>query len=265
VPTKHHAEWLSFLLSQLNIKTAAVYGDMHQTTRKLNIESFRSKGVTVLIVTDVAARGLDIPLLDNVVHYNFPATPKVFVHRTGRVARAGRSGTAYSLISIEEIPHMLDVYLFIGKKPANKINTTNNTTNTTNITNNTNEIIIDERYDYFGKIPQRILDAYVEIHRKCKETCFDLHQLESVAKRGMKKYKETKESPSPESVARAKLMLSEEQEMECHPMFFKSWNNEQHAANLFIEQLKNFRPPQTVLEMQSGDVGNKKKLMNVKK
>ena len=69
----------------------------------------------VLIVTDVAARGIDLPMLDNVVHYDFPSTPKVFVHRSGRAARAGRKGTAYSLLTREELPYLLDLHLFLSR------------------------------------------------------------------------------------------------------------------------------------------------------
>lgn len=67
-----------------------------------------------MVVTDLAARGIDIPMLDNVINYDFPISPKLFIHRCGRVARAGRSGTAYSFISPDEMPYLLDLYLFFG-------------------------------------------------------------------------------------------------------------------------------------------------------
>jgi superfamily II DNA/RNA helicase len=57
----------------------------------------------VMIVTDVAARGIDIPLLDNVINFDFPSRPKLFVHRVGRTARNGATGNAYSLVVPEEV------------------------------------------------------------------------------------------------------------------------------------------------------------------
>lgn len=69
-----------------------------------------------MLVTDVAARGIDIPLLDNVIHYDVPAAPKLFVHRSGRVARAGRSGSAFILVSAHELAYVLDIHLFLGRK-----------------------------------------------------------------------------------------------------------------------------------------------------
>ena len=56
----------------------------------------------MLVVTDVAARGIDVPLLDNVINFDFPAKPKLFIHRAGRAARAGRAGRAISLLEHEE-------------------------------------------------------------------------------------------------------------------------------------------------------------------
>ncbi len=79
------------------------YGNLDQTARKIEIAKFRVRKALVLLVTDVAARGIDIPLLDCVINYDFPPKPKLFVHRVGRVARAGRSGIAYSFVSPQEV------------------------------------------------------------------------------------------------------------------------------------------------------------------
>jgi ATP-dependent RNA helicase DDX54/DBP10 len=68
-----------------------------------------------LIVTDLAARGIDIPLLENVIHYDFPTKLKLFIHRSGRTARAGQAGTSYSLISPDELAYMHDLSIFVGR------------------------------------------------------------------------------------------------------------------------------------------------------
>ncbi|CAN0419003.1 unnamed protein product, partial [Discosporangium mesarthrocarpum] len=73
----------------------------------------------LLLVTDVAARGIDVPLLNNVVNYAFPPTPKLFIHRVGRAARQGRTGAAFNLVEPEELPYMLDMHLFLGRRPQN--------------------------------------------------------------------------------------------------------------------------------------------------
>lgn len=101
--TKHHVEYLHELLTALGIQNTYIYGALDQQARRIHLARFRSEKEKVLIVTDVAARGIDIPLLDHVINYDFPGTCKVFVHRVGRVARAGRPGKAWSLVSNDEV------------------------------------------------------------------------------------------------------------------------------------------------------------------
>ncbi len=81
---------------------------------------FRKKMIRVLLVTDLAARGIDIPLLENVIHYDFPTKMKLFIHRSGRTARAGQSGTSYSIVTPEEIGYMHDLSIFVGRKHADR-------------------------------------------------------------------------------------------------------------------------------------------------
>lgn len=88
---------------------------MDAAARKINTAKFQYKKASVLVVTDVAARGIDIPSLDYVVNVHFPGKPKLFVHRVGRCARAGRSGTAYSIFSTDDEAHLLDLHLFLNR------------------------------------------------------------------------------------------------------------------------------------------------------
>lgn len=126
VATRHHVELLSNRFAQEGLACVPIYGSMDLIARRTNLSKFRNKKAMsvrsrarppsppahrrrlarhsrVLIVTDVAARGIDVPLLDNVLNFDFPATPKLFVHRVGRAARAGRSGLALSLVTNEEV------------------------------------------------------------------------------------------------------------------------------------------------------------------
>lgn len=71
---------------------------LYLPSRQHNLNQFTNSLVPILIVTDLAARGLDIPLLNIVIHYDCPATPKLYVHRTGRTARGGREGSALCIV-----------------------------------------------------------------------------------------------------------------------------------------------------------------------
>jgi ATP-dependent RNA helicase DDX54/DBP10 len=109
-------EYLYELCSHAGFKCTFIYGAMDQRTREERLLQFRFKKVNFLIVTDLAARGIDIPFLDNVIHYDFPPSMKLFIHRAGRTARNGQKGTSYTILTKEEIPYMHDLSIYIGRK-----------------------------------------------------------------------------------------------------------------------------------------------------
>ncbi len=92
------------MLRAFGLPALPVYGALDMEAREDNVAAFRAGKCQFLVVTDVAARGIDIPLLDVVVNYDFPPKPKIFVHRAGRVARQNRPGVALSITCPDEVP-----------------------------------------------------------------------------------------------------------------------------------------------------------------
>jgi ATP-dependent RNA helicase RhlE len=112
--TKHGANKLAEQLWQDGIVTAAIHGNKSQPQRVRALNDFKAGRVTLLIATEVAARGLDIELLPHVVNYELPMVPNDYVHRIGRTGRAGVQGDAISLVCIDEAPMLRDIERLLG-------------------------------------------------------------------------------------------------------------------------------------------------------
>lgn len=100
------ANRLCLLLRKLGHKAVTVNGQMSQAKRLGSLARFRQRDANVLVATDVASRGLDIPSVDLVINYDLPLNPKDYVHRVGRTARAGKGGRSISFITqydVEEV------------------------------------------------------------------------------------------------------------------------------------------------------------------
>jgi ATP-dependent RNA helicase RhlE len=102
VRTKRGADRLVQKLRQRGVKTEALHGDMPQRARQRALERFENARVDVLVATDVAARGLDLDGISHVVNYDPPQDDKGYVHRVGRTARAGNTGTGITLVTADQ-------------------------------------------------------------------------------------------------------------------------------------------------------------------
>ena len=114
--TKHGANRLTKKMISSGITAAAIHGNKSQGARTKALAGFKSGKIRVLVATDIAARGLDIPLLPHVVNFELPNISEDYVHRIGRTGRAGASGEALSLVSADETLYLKNIEKLIAQK-----------------------------------------------------------------------------------------------------------------------------------------------------
>ncbi|MFE3867098.1 DEAD/DEAH box helicase [Flavobacterium sp. LS2P90] len=112
--TKQGANKLTESMISAGIKAAAIHGNKGQGARTKALAGFKDGSLTALVATDIAARGLDIPLLPHVINFELPNIPEDYVHRIGRTGRAGASGEAISLFSPDETVFLRDIEKLVG-------------------------------------------------------------------------------------------------------------------------------------------------------
>ena len=125
--TQRDADWLADRLADLGHAVASLHGGMPQGRRNRVLQGLRSKQLRVLVATDVAARGIDVPTISHVINYGLPMKPEDYVHRIGRTGRAGRNGLAVTLAErmdtgmIRRIQHFttqnIPVAMVVGLEP----------------------------------------------------------------------------------------------------------------------------------------------------
>lgn len=114
--TKHGANRLTKKMVSAGISAAAIHGNKSQGARTKALAGFKNGSVRVLVATDIAARGLDIPLLPHVVNFELPNISEDYVHRIGRTGRAGANGQAISLVSADETSYLKNIEKLIGER-----------------------------------------------------------------------------------------------------------------------------------------------------
>ncbi|XP_035245567.1 ATP-dependent RNA helicase DDX54 [Anguilla anguilla] len=246
VATKHHVEYLKELLMSEGVDCAYIYSALDQTARKINIGRFVHRKAMVLLVTDVAARGIDIPLLDNVINYNFPSKAKLFLHRVGRVARAGRSGTAYSLVCTDEVPFVYDLHLFLGR-PL--------------------QLALPEHPQdadgVFGRVPQSVLDDEEAQLITAHQNSLDLQNLRRIAENAYKQYLKSRPSPSPESFKRVKN--TELSGMAVHPLLGSGLESMELDRLKMVDSIKTYKSKATIFEINSSSKTAASEVMRAKR
>lgn len=113
--TKHGADALTKKLGREGISAVAIHGNKAQNARRKALESFRRNNNTVLVATDVAARGIDVAGVTHVINYDMPVEPESYVHRIGRTGRAGATGIAVSFCTAEEQGELRAIEKLTGK------------------------------------------------------------------------------------------------------------------------------------------------------
>ena len=247
--TRHHVEYLQVLLELADISATYIYSNLDPAARKINAAKFTSKKISVLVVTDIAARGIDIPLLDNVINYHFPAKSKLFIHRAGRVARAGRQGTVYSMVGMDEMAYFIDLQLFLGGSP---------------------EVVPlnpkpdQEWHRLIGRVPQIVNDEFSDQLTSWHQSNEDLRHTRQVAENGYKQYLKSRPGASVESVKRTKELKS--LQIGDHPLLTRAVTKQDKQRSNILEEMKNFRPRSTIFEI-GNTTKNKEviEVMNIKR
>lgn len=246
--TKHHVEYLAALLRASGYAVSYVYGSLDQTARKIQVQDFRTGLSNILVVTDVAARGIDIPVLANVINYDFPSQPKIFVHRVGRTARAGRKGWSYSLVRDADTPYLLDLQLFLSRRLV-----------LGNVAGDEASFAEDV---VVGGLLRDQLESACEFATKLLNEDPDLASLQTVAAKGEKLYMRTRNAASSESVKRAKEILLSRGVSGLNPLLDGESNGVQLEREKMLARVSGFRPPETVFEIgKRGSSGEAAEIM----
>lgn len=245
--TKHHVEYLTSLMTAAGYGVSAIYGSLDHTARKIQLNAFRAGRTQILCVTDLAARGIDIPILENVVNYDFPVGARTFVHRVGRTARAGRKGWAYSLLTTADLPHLLDLQLFLSRP---LLSWTAEQASKASETNYSENLVI-------GTLPRDTLDQEVEhVRTVLIEPSPTIEALKGVSERGQKMYDRSSAKASAESYRRAKeLTATMDRTLLVHPVASGMSSSSSSSASkvadadALLSKIKAFRPAETVFEL----------------
>lgn len=247
VPTKHHVEYITTLLRDAGYLVSFIYGSLDQHARKNQLYQFRIGLTHILVVTDVAARGIDIPVLANVINFTLPSSSKIFIHRVGRTARAGNKGWAYSIVNEKELPYLLDLELFLGKKVYL---TSMHEAKCEVLKKTKGDTYVEPKVSYtdrlvLGSVPRLELETFVELFENLLRNHYELRMIKDVSTKGEKLYYRTRQAASQESLKRSKEIMETGSWDEQHLLFGPNLEKEKEK---FLAKLMNRNVKETVFE-----------------
>ncbi|EGR32929.1 hypothetical protein IMG5_066580 [Ichthyophthirius multifiliis] len=227
--TKYHVDLVSAVLEKFKIENVSIYGKMDPLARKDQINEFKSKRVNVLVVTDLAARGIDLPHVQNVIHFDLPAQTKIFIHRSGRTGRAGKTGNIYAMVSMNEIMYINEVCYYVGRKISEKEDDFSKK---------------DNNKAYYGVVPSSLIeDTQGKIEILQKED-IEIYKMQQMANNAFIQFLKTRESASKVSVKNQKMINREK----INPLFANLVKDEEEKI-AFLNQIRHFKPQQCALEI----------------
>ncbi|KIH91687.1 ATP-dependent RNA helicase DDX54/DBP10 [Sporothrix brasiliensis 5110] len=250
--TKHHVEYLASILSEAGFAVSYVYGSLDQTARRIQVENFRHGRTNIMVVTDLAARGIDIPVLANVVNYDFPPQAKVFVHRVGRTARADQEGSSYSLVQDTDAPYLVDLQLFLGRKLL--VGRDGIEGSQRGQYDLTRDIVV-------GSLARSSVEPHVEWVTTLLGDVHDVELLRQVASKAQKQYFRTRLSASSQSAKRAREIVRSRGWSQLHPIFGDSTDTggtDEHGAEGasvglaredLLAKITGYKPQESIFEV----------------
>ena len=114
--TRHGVDRLEKTLADAGMRSGSIHGDISQNQRERVLAQFRGKRIDVLVATDVAARGIDVPHITHVINYDVPVNAEDYIHRIGRTGRAGRSGKALTFVTHGDTPQLRAIEKLVGQR-----------------------------------------------------------------------------------------------------------------------------------------------------
>lgn len=235
--TSYWVDYLTKLLEIFGVKNVGIYGKMDQLARKEQMGKFFRREVSTLIVTDLVARGIDLPFVDNVINLDFPQQTKLFIHRCGRTARAGRPGVAYNQVGSNELPYLQQIRGCLDRPMVNKIPEQEDAVG--------EDQVFNKKYAYYGKASDENLQTITAIMNSYIKDDLELQELKEVSEKSMGKFSKTRGSATVDKEYKSSLDLHT-----VHPLFAKKKDEKMIETENLLSRVTGYKPKKSYMELK---------------